>query len=236
MKRIQQRHELVDKLVGFALRGASVSLLGPRGIGKTTLLLEVARIVGEIQGRPVGYGEHTASLGDVTRALCAAYPEVARDARTRPWLRGALRLAAEARPGVLLLDHVVGQGTALRGFLRSLEGTGLGLILAADVHDARERELYRRVRLASREVDVPPLSRRELRALLVKSLVATGVTLASGDAQRLLDLARGRPGFIVGLAARVGEPQYWRHGRLLAHLLCADLELMPAVTDDGRAQ
>ena len=142
------RAAVVDRLTKLAVAGRTVLLLGPVGIGKTTILGMLASALSET-GRPVGLCHQASSLGDVIAALGRAYPEIGTRAKTQRALRGALRLAVDHRPGTLLLDHLVGAGTALKGFLRSLQGTGLGVVIAADIEHERDHARIRAMKIAS---------------------------------------------------------------------------------------
>jgi hypothetical protein len=136
-------------------------------------------------------------------------------------------MAVESNPGVLLLDHLAGGGTALKGFLRSLQGTGLGVLLAADVEDQRDRARARALALAYREVEVPPLSQRHLRLLLDRGLADNHLPhrLADRDRKALLELAAGRPGWLHDMAQRLAAPHYWEGQKVLIELLRCDLSL-----------
>ena len=210
------RRRLAERLLGRLLSGGTVLLLGPVGIGKTTILHKLARDA-RARDRPCGLAPRTATLRDVTRALAEAYPAVSGAARTQRSLRGSLRLAVEERPGVLLLDHLVAAGTATRGYLRSLRGTGLGVALAVDVDTPRDRARVRDLRLGHHELDVPPVGSRALASLLDCGLAGRTLPgpVLQPDRRRLVGGARGCPGRIVLLLQVIGDPRHWRDGRLL---------------------
>ncbi len=220
------RNSLLATLAALAEAGHTVLIHGPWGIGKSALLGELHRRV-RACGRPCGLAPNTRSLGDVTSALAGAYPGVPSEGRNQRQLRSALRMAVESNPGVLLLDHLAGGGTALKGFLRSLQGTGLGVVLAADVEDQRDRDAARSLGLAYREVEVPPLAPRHLRSLLASLLATANLPhrLTEIDRKTVLELAAGRPGWVEGIARRLGAPRYWRTDAVLVEILRCDLSL-----------
>ena len=220
-------------------------LLGPVGIGKTTILREVARDV-RARGIPCGLAPRTATLRDVTAALAEAYPTVQGAARTQRSLRGSLRLAVDGRPGVLLLDHLVGAGTATRGYLRSLRGTGLGVVIAADVDTPRDKARVRELHLGHDEVEVAPVVTRSMSRLLDSGLAGRTLPgpVSQPERRRLVVGARGCPGRIVMLLQIIGDPTYWRDGRLLCvatteavqdaiYRRCRDVTDLPARIDGG---
>jgi len=118
------REEILDTVEALALSGETVMVYGPLGIGKTAILGELARRA-EQAGRPCAICPRTERLSDVTEALVRCYP-TGTDALTQRQRRCRVRLAIERKPGILLLDHLLDVGNAVKGFLRSLRGTGLG--------------------------------------------------------------------------------------------------------------
>lgn len=169
MDRLLGRKKLLDKVEECVLHGSTLVLLGPLGIGKTSILRDLSvRLRG--RGCPCGLARDTHCLGDVTTALERAYPDVDASALTQRRLRSRLRLAVEARPSALLLDHVSAAGTAMKGYLRSLRGTGLGVILAADVENRRDHAAVRALHLTHMEMVVPPLAGSTMAAILERAV------------------------------------------------------------------
>jgi hypothetical protein len=212
---------LIESILKESSAGRTVLLYGPWGIGKTAILRAIlSRALAA--GRPAALAP-VASLGEVTLALSRAYPEVATSGRHRRAVRGGLRLAIERRAGVLLIDRVDAVGTALKGFLRSLAGTGLGVVLAAEVSQPRDQARLRAQRLTYLEHEVPPLGAREMSQLLEMDLRSgpPPSLLSPEDHLGLLEIARGRPGVLAMLAAEICSPRYWRDGKLLLAALRA---------------
>jgi hypothetical protein len=196
--------------------GRTILLLGPLGIGKTSVLTELCRRLA-CRGVPCGFAPNTAHLADVTAALLRAHPGAATMELDQRHLRSRLRLAVEAEPGALLLDHVAHAGTAMKSFLRSLRGTGLGVVLAADVKNGRCHAMVRELHLAHLEIVAPPLSGPSMAALFRDLLTGctSFETLHDDDRRRLLQLARGNPGRLVTYVHLLTDARYWRAGRVL---------------------
>jgi len=201
--------------------GNTVLVWGPWGIGKSTWLERIReRAISE--GRPCGLSTRTTALRDVTVSLARAYSGVSRESRTQRQLRSALRMALESRPGFLLLDDLREAGGAMRGFLRSLRGTGLGIAIAADVENPHELERVLRLRLAYYRIPVPPLRGEPLAALLSSAVQRA---IDPSDRRALVRIAGGRPGWIRRMGERLRDPGYWRGDRIRLEKLQADLTL-----------
>jgi len=216
------RKKLLDELEDSLWHGKTLLLLGPLGIGKSRILEELAVRL-QNRGRPCGFAHHTRSLGDVTAALWSAYPDSDDTWKTQRQLRSRLGLAVEERPGALLLDHVTKAGTATRGYLRSLRGTGLGVALAADVENDRDNAAARALNLTHVEITVPPLPGTAMAKILdvCLSRKSTPYFLEPGDRRRVLRLAKGNPGRLLMLADLLTDDRYWRSGRVLTNSLNA---------------
>jgi hypothetical protein len=201
--------------------GNTVLVWGPWGIGKSTWLAGLyERSVSE--GVPCGLAPRTTSLHDVTEALARAYPGVSLTNRSQRQVRSALRMALEARPGILLLDDLREAGTAMRGFLRSLRGTGLGIAIAVDVEHPRDLARARRLGLAYHQRAIPPLRGEPLGALVAR---AWEPTIHPSDRRALIRIASGRPGWVVRIAERLRDDAYWRGCRICCEKLSADVTL-----------
>ena len=179
----------------------------------------------EAYRRPCGLSRRTQSLSDVTAALQAAYPEVPHRGRAQRRIRSALRLTIEVHPGVLLLDHIGDPGTQFKGYLRSLRGKGLGVLMAADVETPRDHERLRAMRLAFQEIEVPPLTSRTMRRILADALSGSPLPFAlqPADGSALIRMARGRPGWIVMASRLLRDAHYWRNGRMRKESVRAEI-------------
>lgn len=216
-----QRDRVLQEVEGVLRAGNTVLVWGPWGAGKSTWLAEVLDRAAS-DGIPCGLASRTASLHDVTQALARAYPAVSLEARSQRQIRAALRMALERRPGLLLLDGLQAPGVALRSFLRSLRGTGLGIAFAADVEHSRDRRRLQALRLAYYEWAFPPLRGAAFRQLFERSMPAP---LHAADRQALLRVAAGRPGWIVRMGERLRDDGYWRGDRIRVEMLRADVTL-----------
>ncbi len=216
MKNIYDRRTITNTLHSRLSEGRTILLYGPKGSGKTTILKNVARRIKKDR-RPCGLCKMTRALSDVTGALLQAYPSVSTKSRSRRSVRFALDTAVEANPGILLLDHVHAVGTQVRGFLRSLLGTGLGVLMAADVEGERDHRKYRAMRLAYEEETVPPLPGRYMRCIFRNAVPddALPFPLTEADLRGLLRCARGRPGWIIRMGELLQLENYWHKGRVL---------------------
>src|SRR5262249_11132236 len=130
------RAELLPSLDEKLRDGQTILLLGPSGMGKTAVLSAIFERARRA-GIPAGFAQRTATLGDVVGALREAYPSVVGSSAKQ--LHARLRSAIDARPGILFLDHVIAASAATRGFLKSLRGKKLGVLLAGDVDHPREK-------------------------------------------------------------------------------------------------
>ncbi len=141
--------------------------------------------------------------------------------------RSRVRFAIERKPGILLLDHLLDVGNAVKGYLRSLRGTGLGVVIAVDVEQSRDHARIRARGLAHRELALPRLHGRHQRRLLEREIESHILPHPISDSERdaLIQVAQGRPGWIVRLAAAASQARYWRGDRLLIDLLAADVAI-----------
>jgi hypothetical protein len=229
MHRIIGRKSIVDALTEECLGGHCVLLCGPKFVGKTAVLRELETRV-RCAGRPCGYASRTQTVHDVTQALLEAYPQADKTTLDQRRLRSRLRRAVEDTPGVILLDHLQCAGTVLKGLLRSLRGTGHGVIIAADVEGARDHVRLRSMRLTYRERWLPRLSSRHMHQLLASRLVLHPLPHALGDADRntLLHIATGRVGVIEMLAERLRDDRYWHEERIRAETLRNEVSMAVA--------
>jgi DNA polymerase III delta prime subunit len=220
------RRRLVTQLVGVAFQAGRVLVHGPWGVGKTTILLEVARNAREA-GIRVGYCPKTRSLGNVVDTLERAYATLSAGALPARQRRSAVRLATEDQSGLLILDGLNARGTALIGFLRSLRGKRLAVIAAADVEHPRDLVPARASGIAYRELPIPQLPARELGKLMARlaQRYPLPFDLPSADRAVLLNIAAGRPGVLERAWARLREARYWRGALPLVETVRADVRL-----------
>jgi len=198
------------------LKGQTVLLYGPIGIGKTAIL-EAVRLVIIKKRRPCGFAVQTGSLSSLTSVLLTAYPYACNNAVTQRQIRNALRAAIENNPGVLLLDHVHNPGTQFKGFLSSLRGTGLGVLISADAEVPRDHVRLRSMHLAWRDMAVPPLSNRYMYRILADSLSVKLLPnpLKNSDRAALVKMAHGRPGWILMISDLLQKTDFWSNGNVL---------------------
>ena len=218
------RKKTINSLVSRLLEGRTILLYGPLGGGKTAILEAVADVV-KNRCRPCGVSVRTESLQDVTDALRQAYPSISVKGLNPRRVRVALDTAVEADPGVLLLDHLHGAVPRFKGFLRSLMGTGLGVLYAADTESRRDHLRYRSLRLACEEEAVPPLSRRHMHCIAesVFSREVFPYPLIREEVSSLVRIADGRPGWIDMMARLLRREEQWFDGEVLKELLRANV-------------
>lgn len=218
---------LIQELMSHVESGHTVLLYGPYGIGKTAILLQVRERLRKSR-EPCAFASRTQTLADVTRALADVYAAPCGSARA---LRSRLQLAIEAHPGALLLDDVKSAGAALKGFLRRLDGTGLGVVLAANAENDRDHAALRAMRLAYREVRVPGLASRHMRRILELSVAEfTPAAISPHDSSALLEIAAGRPGILRFLVSRLSDVRFWNGAALRLEMLRSE-----AAIETGRA-
>ena len=208
------RH-LVSELRERLLRGEQVVLHGPRGGGKTTVLVAVAAEF--LRGStPCTVASPATMLADLVDALAATYGISSND--PRHLARSLVRTAVEARSGVLLVDHVAAWSPPMRTLVRSL---AIGALVVVDVDSQTDHARMRRWRISHREIEMPRMSSSELRALL-----RAGVgDLRPADEAKLIRAARGRPGWVTTCARFASDPRYRTRGALGTEALACDVEI-----------
>ncbi len=141
------RDEIVEELARLACDANAAVVFGPFGIGKSSILAEVVRRI-RARGVPCGFSPHTETLREVIRGLDEAYPGLAACGAGRRQLRNRLRLAAEAQPGALVLDHLWDESAAMKGLIRYARILNLGLLVAVDAETPRDRAWLRSLKLS----------------------------------------------------------------------------------------
>jgi energy-coupling factor transporter ATP-binding protein EcfA2 len=221
-------HDLISRL----RRGEHLVLYGPCGSGKSTLLARLHDHFVETSV-PCGLARSTACLDDISQALARAYPDVD-VATTRRRALSRLRLAADCRAGVLLLDHVSEIHSAMLGLLRRLRGGGAAALLAVDVDVDRDLQRVRSWGLGTLRLAMPLSSPRELRKLFIDRCAGQAVpAVAPGEERRIVRAARGRPGWILECVRLLTQARYWRDGVLHVSTLCVDTEIKLRKGDVG---
>lgn len=207
-----------------ALAGEHLVLWGPRGSGKTTLLQAVQT---RLNKTPCARSSRTASLDDITQALEQVYPSAVTKGVRRRVARARLFAAADRCRGVLLLDDAHIGGTAMKGWLKRFRGGVMGIVLAVDVENARERRALSPYAFGTATLRMPALAARHLRRLLrCEWDRRTLPLLPSQDQRALVAAARGRPGWILQCTALAADPRYWLGNRLRTSLLCTDTVML----------
>jgi predicted ATPase len=222
---VHDMRQFQSTLIARLQRGEHLVLYGPRGSGKTTLL---ARLHAHFEraGIPCALASVTACLDDITRTFEHAYPEVDTAAITRRRARSRLRLAADRRAGVLLLDHATRVSTAMLGFLRRLRGGIASALLVVDVEVERDLERVRGWHLGSFRLRMVPATPRQLHKLFRSHCAEHSMPhVAPGEERQIVRAARGRPGWIVECTRRIPRARYWRGGTLHVSTLCVDTEI-----------
>ena len=217
--------ELAAELQRRLSRGEHLTLVGPRGSGKSTLLARLhSHFV--VAGIPCGHSSVTTCLDDITRALERAYPDVDAEEITRRAARARLWAAADRQRGVLLLDHFSAVSNAMVFLLKRLHGGVAGVLTAADIEEQRDRSRIRRPsRYGAMIVRMPSTPTRQLRRLYYALMGGLGLPpLAPSIEQKLLEAARGRPGWVVKCAEFACDSRYWCERGLLVSALCVDTE------------
>ena len=190
--------------------GQTVLVYGPVGAGKTALIDAVAARA-RAHGIPLGISRKTETLGELTAALARAYPDVDAHSGSKRRARARLRLTAEVRPGLLLLDHVGDTGTMFKATLKALRGTGVGVLLAADVEKPRDHERARGLRLAFHELALLPLGAVAMKRVLARALASVSLPfrLSEEDLRDLVRAAEGVPGRAVSFASALEKTSAW---------------------------
>jgi hypothetical protein len=205
-------------------RGESMVLYGPHGIGKTTLLRDLETRVRNA-GVACGYSPQTRHLDDIQRALEQAYPGLAFEEAAQLSTRSPSSGAPDAKPGVLLLDHLTDVSSPMVGLLRRLRSGLMGVLTSVDGEVERERPRLRPWRLGALSVRMPRASVMLLRDLLRQGSADLQLPELDPDTERrLIRAAEGRPGWILQCVQLQTQGRYWQGRQLFATLLCNDTE------------
>lgn len=223
MPEIIGRDRLIETLIDRLADDRRIVLYGPIGSGKTTILREILRRLREA-GRACALAPVTATLGDITTAMLGIYPEFDGTHLSRRQVRGRMKLAAEDRPGALLLDHVRDIGTASRGFLQSIWTLKVGVLAAVDVEFPRDMRRLQALRMRDLTMPVPPLGAAAMRRVFDAAAASGALPRPLSDIEwrSLLGAARGRPGWIRLMGDLATDERYWSDEGLHTGRLRAD--------------
>jgi len=212
MKALLGRGPVLNLLDSFLDAGTAVLLYGPVGAGKTELVRALHRRA-VARKVPCATSPKTEALGDLTNALAQAYPGVSRLGPMRQ-VRARLRSATEERPCRLFLDHLGSTGTAFKGALKTMRGTGVGVLLVADAEHGRDHARFRELHLVQHEIRLPPLHGSTIRVLLetLRSGTQLPYPLSNEDLRALAAAADGLPGRAVWFMKALETPSAWRNG------------------------
>ena len=204
------RETLVRELMRRLERGETVLVHGPVGSGKT--------VIGEMIVRRARDGRRAAGRAERTNRLVDfgdAYPGATRGATSARRALSRLREVVEARPGVVVLDHLGQTGTAFKGALRSLRGTGLGILLLADVDAPRDHARVRALGLTQHELPLPRLHANTIRTILRRALASEVLPRALDDEElaAFVSAAEGLPGRAIAFAKALANGDAWLAGR-----------------------
>lgn len=204
------REKTLLRVTSLLDAGQTVLVYGPVGSGKTALLEDIA-VRARARGLPCGVSPRTETLADLVAALARAYPDVDALTGSRRRIRYRMRMTAETRRCLLLLDHVGDTGTMFKGTLTALRGNGVGVLLAADVEKPRDHVRARGLRLAFHELALPPLGAAAMRKILLHELerAAQPHATTSEDIRRLVHAAEGIPGRAVWFASALESEHAW---------------------------
>jgi hypothetical protein len=123
-------------------------------------------------------------------------------------------MAVQSRPAVLLLDQLGHPGTAFKGAIRAMRGTGVGIVLAADVDQPRDHEQLRAMGLSHWEIELRPLHGHSMRALLQALLERRTLAhpLTIGHVRALVAATEGLAGRAVDFVDALVDPHSWSAG------------------------
>ena len=206
-------------------QGSHLILYGPRGTGKSTMIQKLAEHY-RSRGVPCGTSPSTTGLPDIGAALAEAYPNTRLDGIGRKNARTRLRSAADAHPGVVLLDHVTKMTMPMLGYLRRLRGGIAGTLLVVDVDSTREREGLRDWHAGALSVRMPLTPNFALDDFLVMQIQVSRLPSLDPRVRRqLVRHARGRIGWITECVRGLRERDYCSGGRLHVASLCIETEM-----------
>lgn len=224
-----------------ALRaGHSVRIHGPRGIGKTALVRDVASSWdAKREGRLLLYAPDCSTRRSLLRGLVESLFGVLGSLRAeglpalrsphalrrfvqsarRQELNAVLHRSLAGRPAIRVLDHPDARGARLESYVENLVFDSEPVVLIAVQPSALGR--VERLFFAFELLELAPLPRSEMQRL-------ADIWLPEGSAEGRAELARhsgGNPGRLHHLARLARKEKYWLRGRLNFDLLELDLKI-----------
>jgi AAA domain len=199
--------EMATLLISAATK-RPILIYGPSGLGKTRLLLELARKL-SANRVDVAYIRFQPSLHTLLLELtvqlrlnCANTSSIG--------LRGALWKAFAAKPYVILLDDIAEATPPFYRFLQRIIREGCNTIIGAAAHAHAAGSLHHIFWNQQANVALHSLGRRDAGRLIKGAISAflADVPMAPDFAVRVAQVARGNPGRIVEMCIRAADPAY----------------------------
>lgn len=215
---IGRRKEL-RALASLLARGNRALILGPRGIGKTRLVMEASAACGLAPVSLSASGPLRGLLEELFLEITSeTIPPASVHMLPGQALQARVLRELQARPRWLWIDDPAPAGPRLHRFLQRVLWTkGCGLAVCAE--SRRQLGWLARLLWDPREqIVLEPLARSRSAELLDEAMNAFGVEARGAAAdfrEQVLEAAAGNPGRIVTLCRLAAQPQYWHGGHLM---------------------
>lgn len=138
-------------------RGENMVLYGPHGIGKTTVLMDLAARM-KAAGIVCARAPETRGLEDIDRALAVAHPPKESSGLSYNPRGRRVWKAEELKASVLLLDHLTHVTKGMVRFMHWLRNGMMGVLTAVDVEVQEEDWRLRPWRLGTLSIRMPNAS------------------------------------------------------------------------------